>query len=82
MRTQLFRWSDQHVAPLMVLTRRLVVIYFATTHDAGGDLHGCPNRSVALDFADATANRATDASEASNGSMDRRWSPPTPSLSG
>jgi hypothetical protein len=27
MRTQLFRWSDRHVAPLTVLTCRVVVIY-------------------------------------------------------
>jgi hypothetical protein len=49
-----------------VLTRRVVVIYHAATYDAGGDPHGRPDRSVAPDFADATANRATDAPETAN----------------
>jgi hypothetical protein len=62
MRTQLFRWSDLHVAPPTVLTRRAVVIYHRTTHDAGGDFQGHPNRSVAPNLTDAVANHPTDGS--------------------
>jgi hypothetical protein len=51
-----------------VLTRRVVAIYRRHRHDAGGDFHGHPNRSVVPDSADVAADGSTNAIEASNGS--------------
>jgi hypothetical protein len=80
-----FRWSDQHIAPPTVLTRRVVVIYHRHHPWDRWRLSWPPKLKCCARFCrhnSKSPNRCIRGLQSELIMMDRKWLPPTPSLSG